>query len=155
MSLLQGEVLASGLNGNEPPRPLATLPVYNKQLEHLDNQVRHSGDGPTMRMRCTMHESRVTTAAHCGTTADPRRRCRCLGVWLQDGFTCERELSAFKAHLRSLRIAHRANNWNWALPLVDAPEEAREEFFASLVRYNSKRVTEAGACARLCLCELV
>ena len=39
MSLLQGEVLASGLNGNEPPRPLATLPVYNKQLEHLDNQV--------------------------------------------------------------------------------------------------------------------
>ena len=45
MSLLQGEVLASGLNGNEPPRPLATLPVYNKQLEHLDNQVRHSGMG--------------------------------------------------------------------------------------------------------------
>lgn len=100
MSLLTGEVASSGSLSAEPLRPLSTLAVYNKQLEHLE---------------------------------------------LQDGFTAERELQGFKAHLRAMRMAKRGQDWNWALPLVDAPEEQREEFFAALVRTHKKQHTAAAA----------
>lgn len=103
MSLLTGEVASSGGSlSSEPLRPLSTLAVYNKQLEHLE---------------------------------------------LQDGFTAERELQAFKAHLRAMRLAKRGQDWNWALPLVDAPEEQREEFFAALVRTRTERSTHSAGSA--------
>lgn len=45
-------------------------------------------------------------------------------------------------------MANRTTNWNWALPIVDAAEESREEFFAALVR-ETEREREAQARERV------
>ena len=47
MSVLTGEVGASGAGDASAPRPLASLAVYVKQIEFLENQVRgalHTGN---------------------------------------------------------------------------------------------------------------
>lgn len=89
-----------------------------------------------------------------GSLSSPLRPLSTLAVYnkqleyleLQDGFTAERELQAFKAHLKATRLAKRGQDWNWALPLVDAPEEQREEFFAALVTHSTAQQHSACSC---------
>jgi len=67
----------------------------------------------------------------------------------QDASSCARELSGMRLHLRSLRLSHRTNSRNgdvnelfqWALPIVDAAEEDREEFFGALVRLLERQTS--------------